>query len=107
MLRKRLKRITEDELYTTSNNAESQRNDESCETDSNDKSAARPDASDTPRILKKVFAILMIVVYLGMGYLVFSGFFDPLFGDYDVPKYSLGLLFTLYGLWRAYRYTRS
>lgn len=107
MLRKRPKRIVEEELATTSGDAESSRNEENSEAEVNDGAEANSAMSNTPRIMKKVFAILMIVVYLGMGYLVFSGFFDPLFGDYEVPKYSLGLLFTLYGLWRAYRYTRA
>ena len=44
----------------------------------------------------------MVIIYIGMGYLMFVNFFG--WGDdYTWARYSLGSLFVLYGFWRAYR----
>ena len=57
-----------------------------------------------PEAMKKVFAVFMLLIYLGMGGLTYAGFFDVLFGTWHWMKWCLGSLFTLYGIWRAYRY---
>ncbi len=44
----------------------------------------------------------MIIIYLGMGYLMFVNFFDWT-EDFAWARYSLGTLFILYGFWRGYR----
>ena len=51
---------------------------------------------------KYAFGIFMVIIYIGMGYLMFVNFFG--WGeDYTWARYSLGSLFVLYGFWRAYR----
>lgn len=89
------------------------------ETINNDSGADRPSsgggrpegversaANDTPKSMKRLFGLIMVVIYLGMGSLCLSGFFDELFGSLTRLQQSFGLLFILYGFWRAYRYFR-
>jgi hypothetical protein len=59
-------------------------------------------ASGTPKGMKYIFGIFMIIIYLGMGYLMFVNFFDWT-EDFAWARYSLGTLFILYGFWRGYR----
>ncbi len=56
-------------------------------------------ASGAPKGMKYIFGIFMIIIYLGMGYLMFVNFFDWT----EWARYSLGTLFILYGFWRGYR----
>lgn len=56
----------------------------------------------TPKGMKFIFGIFMIIIYLGMGYLMFVNFFDWT-EDYTWARFSLGTLFVLYGFWRGYR----
>lgn len=54
----------------------------------------------TPAAMKRIFGIFMILVYLGMGILMFCDFF------YWMPTWTslcLGSLFIVYGIWRGYR----
>ncbi len=56
--------------------------------------------------VKYAFGIFMIIIYIGMGYLMFVNFFG--WGDdFTWARYSLGSLFVLYGFWRAYRQIRG
>ncbi|HIU38140.1 MAG TPA: hypothetical protein IAD18_00545 [Candidatus Limisoma intestinavium] len=51
------------------------------------------------KILRLIFGVIMIIVYVGMGALLLYGFFD-------IPQYVriiLGILFIVYGIYRAYR----
>lgn len=64
-------------------------------------------ASSTPKIMNRVFAVFMIAIYFGMGGLTISGYFDILFGQWHWMKWALGLLFIVYGIWRAYRYIKG
>lgn len=57
----------------------------------------------TPQTMRNVFGIIMIVIYLGVGILFFCGYFDILFPTWGWVKWVGGILFTVYGLWRAYR----
>lgn len=61
-------------------------------------------STDTPALMKKVFGVFMILIYFGMGGLTLVGYFDVLFGSWTWMKWALGLLFIVYGIWRAYRY---
>lgn len=72
--------------------------------DFDEKENASISGSNAPKLMKKVFGVFMLAIYLGMGYLTFSGYFDILFGDWQWMKIALGSLFTFYGIWRAYRY---
>lgn len=59
--------------------------------------------SGTPQSMRTLFGIIMIVVYLGVGFLFFIGFFDPLFPSWAWMKWVCGGVLIAYGLWRAYR----
>ena len=74
----------------------------------NDATERRRSASaDTPAVMKKVFGVFMVLIYFGMGGLTIGGFFDILFGSWHWMKWALGLLFIVYGVWRAYRYYKG
>lgn len=56
----------------------------------------------TPQIMRTVFGIFMIVVYIGMGILLFLNFFrwDA---DFTWARIACGVLLVIYGVWRGYR----
>ena len=56
-----------------------------------------------PKSMRNLFGIIMIVIYLGVGLLFFCGYFDILFPTWPWVKWAGGILFTAYGIWRAYR----
>lgn len=60
--------------------------------------------SDAPAAMKKIFGVFMLLIYFGMGGLTYCGYFDILFGEWHWMKWCLGSLFTVYGIWRAFRY---
>lgn len=49
-----------------------------------------------------IFGIIMIVIYVGMGILMFTSFFAGLI-TIEWIRILLGVMFILYGIWRAYR----
>lgn len=53
-------------------------------------------------LLRTIFGIFMIIVYVGMGVLLFINFFqwDP---AWNWLRWVGGGIFVLYGIWRAYR----
>lgn len=56
----------------------------------------------TPQVMRNVFGIIMILVYIGMGVLMFINFFQ--FSEsWTWVRWTLGILFIVYGFWRAYR----
>lgn len=57
----------------------------------------------TPQMMRNVFGIIMILVYLGMSVLFLVGFFDVMYGQWKWMRWVCGGLFGAYGLWRAYR----
>lgn len=58
--------------------------------------------ADVPQIMRNIFGIIMIVVYVGMGILLFINYFG--FDEaFTWVRYVGGVLFILYGIWRAYR----
>lgn len=59
--------------------------------------------SKIPQIMRNIFGIIMILVYLGMGVLFLIGAFDVNFGDHLWIKWVAGGIFIIYGFWRAYR----
>lgn len=56
----------------------------------------------TPHVMRTIFGIIMIIVYVGMGVLLLINFFqwDT---DWAWLRYAGGALFIIYGIWRAYR----
>lgn len=57
----------------------------------------------TPQTMRTIFGIIMIVIYIGVGILFFTGFFQPLYGSWEWVRWVAGGIFTVYGIWRAYR----
>lgn len=57
----------------------------------------------TPRTMRTIFGIVMIIVYLGVGILFFTGFFSPIYGSWEWVRWVGGIIFIVYGIWRAYR----
>lgn len=58
----------------------------------------------TPHLLRVLFGILMVVIYLGMGVLMLINFFQ---WENPAYYYPIGILFVLYGLYRGYRQYRG
>lgn len=58
--------------------------------------------SKTPQMMRNIFGIVMIIVYIGMGVLFFINFFQ-FNGSWAWLRWVGGVIFTIYGFWRAYR----
>ena len=56
-----------------------------------------------PRTMRNIFGIIMIVIYVAMGILFLCGAFPQLSGNWAWLRWVGGVLFILYGAWRAYR----
>lgn len=56
-----------------------------------------------PSTMRVVFGIFMIIVYVGMGVLLLINFFDWGPGILQWLRWIGGILFVVYGIWRAYR----
>lgn len=56
----------------------------------------------TPRKMHVVFGVFMILIYIGMGTLMFTPFFEPVI-QYSWIRIVLGCAFIIYGIFRAYR----
>lgn len=59
--------------------------------------------SNVPSAMRMVFGIIMIIVYVGMGVLLLINFFGWGPGILQVLRYVGGVVFILYGIWRAIR----
>lgn len=53
-------------------------------------------------VMRTIFGIIMIIVYVGMGVLLLINFFNW-GGDWAWTRYVVGIVLIIYGLWRAYR----
>lgn len=56
----------------------------------------------TQTILRSIFGIIMIIVYVGMGVLLLINFFNWQC-DWAWTRYIVGVVLIIYGIWRAYR----
>ncbi|MFI3239935.1 MAG: hypothetical protein R3Y22_05025 [Bacteroidales bacterium] len=56
--------------------------------------------NNTPRGMRYLFGIIMIVIYLGMGILALMNFFN---WNSEIMPYVAGIFFIAYGIWRGYR----
>lgn len=65
--------------------------------------SAQRTPTGTPAAMRNIFGIIMIIIYVGVGVLFFCGHFDILFPTWKWVRWVGGALFTVYGLWRAYR----
>ena len=59
-------------------------------------------AGRSGRIMRTIFGIIMIIIYVGMGVLILINFFHW-GGDWAWTRYVVGTVLILYGFWRAYR----
>ena len=53
-------------------------------------------------IVRTVFGIIMILIYVGMGVLLLINFFNWE-SDWAWTRYIVGVVLIIYGIWRAYR----
>ena len=58
--------------------------------------------SKANRIMRSIFGIIMIVIYVGMGVLLLINYFNW-GGDWAWTRYVVGVVLIIYGFWRAYR----
>lgn len=63
--------------------------------------------SRVPSIMRAVFGIIMIIVYVGMGVLLLINFFQWGSGVLQWLRWIGGVAFILYGIWRAIRQFRG
>ncbi len=54
------------------------------------------------KVLRGIFGIIMIIVYVGMGILLLINYFGWE-GDWAWTRYVVGIMLIIYGGWRAYR----
>lgn len=57
-------------------------------------------------IMRSIFGIIMIIVYVGMGVLLLINFFNW-GGDWAWTRYVVGIVLIIYGIWRAYRQVKG
>ncbi len=55
------------------------------------------------KIMRAVFGIFMVVVYVGMGVLLLVNFFNWEQGNWTWTRYLVGVVLVVYGLWRGWR----
>lgn len=60
-----------------------------------------------PSVMRAIFGIIMVIVYVGMGVLFLINFFGWGDGFYYWLRMAGGILFIVYGIWRAYRQFRG
>lgn len=63
----------------------------------------RPSGTGTPQTMRNIFGIVMIVVYIGVGVLFLTGFFNTIMPAWPWLKWVVGILLIIYGIWRGYR----
>lgn len=59
-------------------------------------------AGKSGRVMRAIFGIIMVIVYVGMGVLLLINFFNW-GGDWAWTRYVVGIVLIIYGFWRAYR----
>ena len=57
-------------------------------------------------VMRAIFGIIMIIVYVGMGVLLLINFFDW-GGDWAWTRYVVGIVLVIYGILRAYRQVKG
>ena len=58
------------------------------------------------KVMRSIFGIIMIIVYVGMSVLLLINFFGR-GGDWAWTRYIVGIVLIIYGLWRAYRQVKG
>ena len=71
-----------------------------------DKNRKNNGVSKANTIMRGIFGLIMIIVYVGMGVLLLINFFGW-GGDWAWTRYVVGIVLILYGIWRAYRQVKG
>lgn len=58
------------------------------------------------RIMRSIFGIIMIIIYVGMGILLLINYFGWS-ADWAWTRYIVGVVLVIYGFWRAYRQVKG
>ena len=58
------------------------------------------------KVMRAIFGIIMIIVYVGMDVLLLINFFGWN-GDWAWTRYVVGVVLVIYGIWRAYRQVKG
>jgi cytochrome c biogenesis protein CcdA len=74
-------------------------------TDHHESRGAHSAKADTPQLMRNIFGIFMVLVYVGMGILIYMNFFGWT-ASFAWVRYVMGTLFIIYGIWRGYRQAR-
>lgn len=59
-----------------------------------------------PRIMRAIFGIIMVIIYVGMGVLLLINFFGW-DASWSAVRYIVGPVLIIYGFWRAYRQVKG
>ena len=57
----------------------------------------------TPKIMRNLFGIIMVIIYVGMGVLLLCNYFDWMGDGWQWFRWIGGVLFIVYGVWRGFR----
>ena len=66
----------------------------------------RTSGTGTPAVMRNIFGIIMIIVYVGMGVLLLINYFGWE-GGWAWTRYVVGVMLVIYGIWRAYRQVKG
>ncbi|MCM1292106.1 MAG: hypothetical protein NC111_00085 [Bacteroides sp.] len=59
--------------------------------------------SKMPQLMRNIFGVVMVLIFVAVGVLCLIGFFPTLTGKWTWLRYVGGVVFILYGIWRGYR----
>ncbi len=76
------------------------------ELDPREEQEERSALTDTPQLMRTIFGIFMVLIYVGMGVLLYLNFFGWV-GSFAWVRYVMGSLFIVYGFWRGYRQAKG
>ncbi len=71
-----------------------------------DTARRRTSGTGTPAVMRTIFGIIMVIVYVGMGILLLINYFGWA-GDWAWTRYVVGVMLIIYGAWRAYRQVKG
>ncbi len=74
--------------------------------DSKPHTTSQDDKNKPNMILRSIFGIIMIIIYVGMGVLLLINYFGW-GGDWAWTRYVVGIVLIIYGFWRAYRQVKG
>lgn len=58
------------------------------------------------KMMRSIFGIIMIIIYVGMGVLLLINFFGWT-ADWAWTRYIVGIVLIIYGFWRAFRQVKG